>query len=105
MKTLTITNAKKNLGTWLKAAVKGEEIAIVCGADIVALRPVQVQAADYAEREYGVTKEELDAFDKWTDSHIAKLRGSRKLQPLSGKLKRELEQATDHRTRRSKASR
>ena len=41
MKTLTITDAKKNLGRWLAAAAKGEDIGIVCGADIVALRKVE----------------------------------------------------------------
>lgn len=104
MKTLTITDAKKNLGTWLKAAIQGEDIAIVCGADIVALRPVRVQAVDYAEHEYGVTKEELAAFDKWSDSHVAALRASGKLRPPTGKLKVQLEQAAPHRTRRTKAT-
>ena len=32
MKTLTITDAKKNLGRWLVAAARGEDIGIVCGA-------------------------------------------------------------------------
>jgi antitoxin (DNA-binding transcriptional repressor) of toxin-antitoxin stability system len=38
MKTLTITDAKKYLGSWLAAAARGEDIGIVCGADIVPLR-------------------------------------------------------------------
>lgn len=48
MTTLTITDAKKNLTKWLKIAANGGEVAIVCGADIVALRKVPVRAADHA---------------------------------------------------------
>jgi antitoxin (DNA-binding transcriptional repressor) of toxin-antitoxin stability system len=44
MKTLTITDAKKNLGRWLAAAARGEDIGIVCGSDIVALRKVEVES-------------------------------------------------------------
>ena len=51
MKTLTITDAKKNLGRWLVAAAKGEDIGIICGADVIALRKVNVQSTDYAQRE------------------------------------------------------
>src|SRR5207247_1722912 len=47
MKTLTITDAKKNLGRWLTAAARGEDIGIICGADIVALRKVNVESTDY----------------------------------------------------------
>lgn len=64
MKTITITEAKKNLGKLLAAAAKGEDIGIVCGADIIALRKVEVEAVDYAWREYGVTPEEIAAFAK-----------------------------------------
>ena len=60
MKTLTITAARAKLGHWLGRAVRGEEIGVVVGAQIVALRPVPIQAADYLETEYGVTREEAD---------------------------------------------
>jgi antitoxin (DNA-binding transcriptional repressor) of toxin-antitoxin stability system len=53
MKTLTITDARKNLSRWLIAASNGEDIGIICGADIIALRKVTVESADYAQREYG----------------------------------------------------
>ncbi len=61
MRTLTITDAKKNLGRWLKAAAQGEEVAIIAGSDIIALRKVEVAALDtsYAEAEYGATPESL----------------------------------------------
>ena len=61
MKTLTVTKARQNLGGWLKKAVAGDEIGVVVGDTIVAFRPVPVVAADYAEREYGLTSAEVDA--------------------------------------------
>src|SRR5438552_1472000 len=63
MKTLTITDAKKNLGKWLQAAARGEDIGIVSGADVIALRKIEVESTDYAWREYGVTQEELEAWE------------------------------------------
>lgn len=60
MKTLTVTKARQNLGSWLKRAVAGEEIGVVFGDQVVALRPVPIMAADYMEAEYGLTKEEAD---------------------------------------------
>lgn len=64
MKTLTITDAKKNLGKWLQAAAEGEEIGIISGANIIALRKVEVEATDYAWKEYGVTPEEIKAYEQ-----------------------------------------
>ncbi|MEX1045046.1 MAG: hypothetical protein WEC73_02860 [Chthoniobacterales bacterium] len=49
MKTVTITEAKKHLGTYLKEAAAGQNIGIVCGARIVALRPVEVTSVDFEE--------------------------------------------------------
>ena len=72
MTTLTITDAKKNPGKWLSAAVKGEDIGILAGATVVALRPVQVEATDYAWREYGATSSDLDAFIKAETARIEK---------------------------------
>lgn len=46
MKTLTITEARKNLGFWLKAASRGEEVSIISGADIIGLRRLRVTAVD-----------------------------------------------------------
>jgi hypothetical protein len=46
MKTYTITDAKKQLGALLRSAAEGEEIGIVSGADIIALRKVEIRAAD-----------------------------------------------------------
>ena len=49
MKTVTITEAKKHLGTYLKEAADGANIGIVCGARVVALRPVEVTSLDFGE--------------------------------------------------------
>jgi len=48
MKTLTITDARQNLGHWLKLAANGEEVGVIVGSDIIALRKVKIQSADYA---------------------------------------------------------
>jgi antitoxin (DNA-binding transcriptional repressor) of toxin-antitoxin stability system len=68
MKTLTITDAKKNLGRWLTAAARGEDIGIISGADIIALRRIEVESSDYAEREYGATPAQVAVLEKATDS-------------------------------------
>jgi antitoxin (DNA-binding transcriptional repressor) of toxin-antitoxin stability system len=60
MKTLTVTEARQRLGYWLKLAEEGEEIGVIQGASVFALRKVPIQAADYMETEYGLTKEEAD---------------------------------------------
>lgn len=60
MKTLTVTDARQKLGYWLKRAEQGEEIGVVFGASIFALRKVPIVAADYMEKEYGLTAEEAD---------------------------------------------
>lgn len=47
MKTVSITEAKKHLGAHLKDAVAGQNIGIICGNRIVALRPVEVTSLDF----------------------------------------------------------
>jgi len=79
MKTLTITAAKKNLGQWLMAAARGEDVGIISGADIIALRKVEVESIDYVFREYGVGSAELKAFDQVAEQRYQKLRRSGKL--------------------------
>jgi antitoxin (DNA-binding transcriptional repressor) of toxin-antitoxin stability system len=79
MKTLTITDAKKNLSRWMSAAARGEDIGIVCGADIIALRKVDVESTDYAQREYAATPEQVATLEKATEGRYRKLKRSRKL--------------------------
>ena len=79
MKTLTIADAKKHLGRWLAAASRGEDIGIICGADIIALRRVAVESADYAQREYGATPEQVADLEKATDRRYRQLKRSGEL--------------------------
>lgn len=90
MKTLTITAAKRNLGRWLDAAAKGEDIGIIAGADIIALRKVEVESTDYAQREYGATPAQVRAVDKATDTRYRRLKRSGKLVRVSGEQLRQL---------------
>jgi hypothetical protein len=59
MTTLSPTKARSNLTAWLKKAAAGEDIGILFGDQVIALRPVEVEATDYAWTEYGITKEEM----------------------------------------------
>jgi len=78
MKTVTIADARKNLSRLLQAAAKGEDIGIVSGADIIALRKVGVYSDDYAWTEYRVTREQVDAYEKEaTKRHDRQRRASR----------------------------
>lgn len=83
MKTLTITDAKRNLGRWLEAAAKGEDIGIVSGANIIALRKVEVESADYAQREYEATPDQVRALERETERHYRRLRRAGKLTTAS----------------------
>jgi antitoxin (DNA-binding transcriptional repressor) of toxin-antitoxin stability system len=92
MKTLTITDAKKNLGRWLAAAARGEDIGIVCGSDIVALRKVEIESTDYAQREYGALPEQVAALEKATDERYRRLkRGKKLISVTAGELRKMLE--------------
>ena len=79
MKTLTITDAKKNLSKWLQAAARGEDIGIVSGADVIALRKVEVESTDYAWREYSVMQEELETYERKVDAEHERLKKAGKL--------------------------
>lgn len=74
MLTVTPTSARANLSALLRRALKGDDIGIVVDGKVVALRPVTVEATDYATREYGVTEEELAAFEKRVHEKVAKAR-------------------------------
>lgn len=79
MKTLTVTEARKNLSGWIRRAGAGEEIAIIDGARIYVIRPVNVLAADYALHEYGATATEVDAAVAHTRREIAAERAAGQL--------------------------
>jgi len=90
MKTLTITDAKKNLSRWLDAAARGQDIGIVRGAEIIALRRVEVESTDYAQREYAATPEQIAAFADATDKRYRRLKRSGKLVTVSTEQLRNL---------------
>jgi antitoxin (DNA-binding transcriptional repressor) of toxin-antitoxin stability system len=90
MKTLTITDAKKNLSRWLDAAARGQDIGIVRGAEIIALRRVEVESTDYAQREYAATPEQIAAFADSTDKRYRRLKRSGKLVTVSTEQLRNL---------------
>ena len=79
MKTLSITDAKKNLSRWLEAAARGQDIGIIRGAEIIALRRVDVGATDYAQRHYGATPQQIAAFADATEKRYRRLKRSGKL--------------------------
>jgi antitoxin (DNA-binding transcriptional repressor) of toxin-antitoxin stability system len=88
MTTLSPTKARANLTHWLKRAAKGEDVGILCGDQVIALRPVKVYSEDhdYAKREYGVSEAELEAFVKRTDQEIARDRKAARVRRFSGDL-------------------
>jgi antitoxin (DNA-binding transcriptional repressor) of toxin-antitoxin stability system len=90
MKTLTITEAKRNLGRWLSAAARGEDIGIVAGADIIALRKVTVESTDYAQREYGVTEDDVRQLERTTDNRYRRLKRAGKVKTTAAEELRKL---------------
>ena len=93
MKTLSVTNARQNLTRWLKQAVEGQDIGILCGDKIVALRPVNVYSEDYAMLEYGVTSPELGRFADRMDQEVAAEKKAGKLRRSSGNLLKDIQSA------------
>jgi antitoxin (DNA-binding transcriptional repressor) of toxin-antitoxin stability system len=83
MKTLTITDAKKNLSRWLDAAARGQDIGIILGAEIIALRRVEVESTDYAQREYAAAPEQVAALAAATEKRYRRLKRSGKLVTVS----------------------
>lgn len=90
MTTLSPTQARANLSSLLKRAAKGEDIGILHGDQVIALRPVAVSSDDYALREYGVTEKELDRFVKRTNRQIARDRAAGTITRYSGDLEADL---------------
>jgi len=90
MTMVTITKARTNLSELLEKAKRGEDIGIVSGDQIVALRPVTVSSDDYAWREYGATPEELARFEKRMEQQISADRRHGKIKRFSGNLENDL---------------
>ncbi|HEX9636055.1 MAG TPA: hypothetical protein VGB99_00865 [Acidobacteriota bacterium] len=93
MKTLSVTDARQNLTRWLRAAIEGEDVGILCGDQIVALRPVQVYSEDYALQEYGLTKKDLAHAAKRMDADLAQDGKRGRLRRYSGDIEQDLRDA------------
>jgi len=72
MKTLTITDAKKNLGQMARCRRPRRRCRIISGADIIALRKVEVESTDYAFVEYGAAPDEVRHLKEPRSSGIGK---------------------------------
>ena len=86
MITLSVTNARKNLGAWVQKAVDGKEVAILMGNHVVALRPVEVVSKEYAEREYHLTPGEVGAISRNLHEKAKKAQSSDRARPYAGDL-------------------
>jgi hypothetical protein len=84
MKTLSITEARANLSAVLEKAKNGEDIGIICGNQIIQLRPVEVVAWEdsYLYQEYGVIPSEWEQFKKKVETR----RGRDKYVACKGKF-------------------
>jgi antitoxin (DNA-binding transcriptional repressor) of toxin-antitoxin stability system len=90
MTTLSPTRARANLTSLLKRAANGEDIGILHGDKVIALRPVTVHSDDYALQEYGVTEKELSQFVKRTDKRIARARKAGTIKRYTGDLEADI---------------
>ena len=90
MKTLSVTDARQNLTRWLQAAIRGEDVGVLCGNQIVALRPVQVYSEDYALQEYGLTPKQLGRAAKRLDAELAADKKRGRLRRYTGDLDKDL---------------
>jgi len=84
MKTLTITDARQNLGHWLKLAANGEEVGVIVGSDIIALRKVNIQATDYAYQEYGLSPQQVQEAEERIDAVVKAGRRAKTVKEFKG---------------------
>lgn len=86
MQTLSPTKARSNLTFWLKAAAGGMDVGILYGDQVIALRPVTVEATDYAMREYGASQDDVKYLSQRANEEIQKNRRAGKLKLFTGNL-------------------
>ena len=84
MKTLTISDARQNLGHWLKLAANGEEVGVIVGSDIIALRKVNIEATDYAYQEYGLSPLQVQEAEERIDSIVKAGRRAKTVKEFKG---------------------
>lgn len=90
MTTLSPTQARTNLSSLLKRAARGEDIGILHGDQVIALRPVEVHSDDYVLREYGLSGRELDRFVLRANRQIVRDRKAGKMKVYSGDFEADL---------------
>ncbi len=90
MTTLSPTQARSNLSSLLKCAAKGEDIGILHGDQVIALRPVTVHSDDYALQEYAMTEKGLARFAKRMDKEISREYKAGTVKRYSGNLEADL---------------
>ncbi len=90
MITVSPAQARANLTSLLKRAAKGEDIGILHGDQVIALRPVTLHSDDYALQEYGVTEKELDRFVRRMDKRIACDRRAGKMTVYTGDIEKDI---------------
>ncbi len=86
MKTLSVTEGRRNLGVWLKRALDGEDVGFVVNGRVVALRPVDIYSGDFLLHEYGVTEEQAERAYNAVKSDVRGARKSGRTKPFTGKL-------------------
>jgi antitoxin (DNA-binding transcriptional repressor) of toxin-antitoxin stability system len=90
MTTLSPTRARANLTSLLKRAANGEDVGILHGDKVIALRPVTVHSEDYALQEYGVTEKQLHRFVKQMNRQIARDRRAGRMKVFSGDIEKDI---------------
>ncbi len=85
MKTLSITEGRRNLSALLKRALRGEDVGFFVDGKVVALRPVTVSSDDYALREYAVSEEQAERAFHAVKAEIESARKSGKIVPFEGR--------------------
>ena len=86
MTTITPTQARVNLSSVLRRALKGDDIGIVVGGQVVALRPVEILSRDYAECEYGLTAAQMKVVARKLHAKAKKARRAGKSRVFKGDI-------------------
>ncbi|HWM25100.1 MAG TPA: hypothetical protein VNP98_09755 [Chthoniobacterales bacterium] len=82
----------------------GDEVAIINGATCVALRPVQIEATDYAWREYGAQRGEIEKFQERVSAEVERLRRNGRLIVVPENKEEALEKIAGLKLSRSKTA-
>ncbi len=86
MKTLSVTEGRQNLGSWLKRALRGEDVGFLVDGRVVALRPVAVHSEDYVLHEYGASEDQARRAFRAVKADVKIARLSGRTKPFTGKL-------------------